>query len=204
MPWGLLRPMTKGKVPGKAMPHKIVFYGPPGSGKDTHALALAEKLGIPHFSAGQLLRDEVLANTEFSEIIKPHLEMGTLVPGHITAGLMRSRILSNEVQKSGYIINGYPRSIEALRDYLTYDTPTLIIELSAPEEVLRERLRDRKRSDDTDLAIQNRLNRYYASERPVFDYIREKTDIRFVTIDTSGPIEAADEACARAAGSGNN
>lgn len=167
------------------MVHKIVVYGMPGAGKDTQSELLAEVLGVPHFSTGQILRDEVTADTELGRIAKPHLEAGTMIPNGVAAGIYRERLLDPAIQESGYIVNGYPRSVESLKKYLDFDKPTHIVHLVIPDELARLRLSKRARADDTPEVIEKRINRYYETEKAAADYARDSTDIPFLEIDSS-------------------
>jgi len=88
---------------------RLVFLGPPGSGKGTQANKLSEKLGIPHISLGDILRDEVHRETEIGKQIKEIMNAGKLVPDTITIELTRSRISQPDSQ-AGFILDGFPRS----------------------------------------------------------------------------------------------
>ena len=162
---------------------KLIFYGLPGAGKDTQAAKLAEMLGVASFSAGQIMRDEVAAGTELGKIIKPHAEAGTLVPNGVAAQILRGRLLDPTVQSSGYIVNGYPRTVESLQTYLGYDRPSGVVHLIVPDEVARERLMARGRGDDTPELIEKRIRRYYETEKAAAEYVRDNTDIPLIEVD---------------------
>jgi adenylate kinase len=83
--------------------------GPPGSGKGTQAKLLAAKLGLPHISLGDMLRDEVRKESEIGKIAKELINAGRLAPNEITIDLTRQRIAQDDCRK-GFILDGFPRS----------------------------------------------------------------------------------------------
>ena len=86
---------------------RIVFMGPPGSGKGTQAQILAQKLKIPQISSGDLLREAVAHTTEIGKKAKTYMEKGELVPDSIVIELVEERI-QNENE---YILDGFPRNL---------------------------------------------------------------------------------------------
>lgn len=87
---------------------RIVFLGPPGSGKGTQAQILAQTLGIPQISSGDLLREAVQNNTLAGKKAKSYMEKGELVPDSIVIELVQERIKDDKA----YILDGFPRNIE--------------------------------------------------------------------------------------------
>ncbi|MDT5299725.1 MAG: adenylate kinase, partial [Mycobacterium sp.] len=99
---------------------RIVLLGPPGAGKGTQAQKLAEKLGIPHISTGDLFRDNISNATELGLQAKKYLDAGDLVPATLTNALVNDRIDAPDAA-DGFILDGFPRSVEqaeALKDML--------------------------------------------------------------------------------------
>jgi len=88
---------------------KLVFLGPPGSGKGTQAKVLAEKLGLPHISLGDILREEVRKESEIGKKAKEFMNAGKLVPDELTIELTRQRIAKPDCTP-GFILDGFPRS----------------------------------------------------------------------------------------------
>ena len=85
----------------------LVFLGPPGSGKGTQAVRLAEKISVLHLSTGDLLRAAVKNGTELGKKAEQYMKAGELVPDDIIIGLIE------EKQKSGklnarFILDGFP------------------------------------------------------------------------------------------------
>ena len=87
---------------------RVVFLGPPGSGKGTQAQILAQKLGIPQVSTGDLLREAVSDNTPTGRKAKVYMDKGELVPDSIVIDLVRERI-KDEHQ---FILDGFPRNVQ--------------------------------------------------------------------------------------------
>jgi len=90
---------------------KIVLLGPPGAGKGTQAEKLAEKLGIPQISTGELFRQNIGDGTKLGLEAKRYLDAGDLVPAELTNQLVDDR-LDHADAANGFILDGYPRSLE--------------------------------------------------------------------------------------------
>lgn len=167
---------------------KILLFGKPGAGKDTQAVRLAEYFHLAHFSAGDLLRKEVASQSDLGKMIAPYVERGEIVPNGVAGKLMKAHILSEEVQKRGYVIISYPRKVESFQEYLTHDTPTLVIVLDVSEEEARKRLLLRKRSDDTEEAIATRLRIFHEMDEQLFAWLVQETKIPTFFCDASRSI----------------
>ncbi|HYX98828.1 MAG TPA: adenylate kinase [Mycobacterium sp.] len=174
---------------------RVVLLGPPGAGKGTQAVRLAEKLEVPHLSTGDLFRENIADGTKLGLEAKRYLDAGDLVPSELTNELVDDR-LSKPDTNSGFILDGYPRSVQqakALDDMLERRGTALdaVLEFRVPEDVLFERLRSRGRADDTDEVIRNRMNIYREETAPLIEYYR--SELR--TVDAVGSV---DEVFARA------
>jgi len=88
----------------------VVLLGPPGAGKGTQAKLLAQALGVPHVSSGDLFRDHLSRETELGLLAKGYMEQGELVPDDVTVGLVADRIGQPDYQK-GVILDGFPRTL---------------------------------------------------------------------------------------------
>lgn len=88
----------------------MIFLGPPGSGKGTQAVKLAEKIGVLHLSTGDLLRNAVKAGSDLGKQAKEYMEKGELVPDHLLVGLIESKVTSGELS-NGFILDGFPRTV---------------------------------------------------------------------------------------------
>jgi adenylate kinase len=174
---------------------RLVLLGPPGAGKGTQAVQLAEKLEVPHLSTGDLFRENIGNGTKLGLEAKRYLDAGDLVPSELTNELVDDR-LSNPDTNGGFILDGYPRSVQqakALHDMLERRGTALdaVLEFRVPEDVLFERLRSRGRADDTDDVIHNRMNVYRDETAPLIEYYRSELK----TVDAVGSV---DEVFARA------
>ena len=89
---------------------KIIFIGPPGSGKGTQAKRLAGRFGIPHISTGDMLREAVADGTELGLKAAPIMASGGLVPDDLMIGIINDRLAKPDAQ-AGFILDGFPRTI---------------------------------------------------------------------------------------------
>ena len=89
----------------------FIFLGPPGSGKGTQTSKLADKLSIPHIDTGSLLRKNIQDGTELGIIAKTFIDKGQLVPINVVSDVIKDRLMHEDC-KNGYILDGFPRSIE--------------------------------------------------------------------------------------------
>jgi adenylate kinase len=174
---------------------RVVLLGPPGAGKGTQAVKLAEKLELPHLSTGDLFRENIGNGTELGLKAKSYLDAGDLVPSELTNELVDVR-LSNSDTDAGFILDGYPRSVQqaqALHDMLDRRGIELdtVLELRVPEDALFERLKARGRADDTDDVIRNRMNVYRDETAPLIEYYSDELK----TVEAVGTV---DEVFARA------
>ena len=90
---------------------ELIFLGPPACGKGTQTNKLAEYLNFPHVDTGSLLRAEIKAETEAGKEAKSFIDKGQLVPVELVSRIIKNR-LSQEDCKNGYILDGFPRSVE--------------------------------------------------------------------------------------------
>jgi adenylate kinase len=87
----------------------LIFLGAPGSGKGTLAQLLSSKLGVPHISPGDILREEVKQNTGLGRTARPFMEKGELVPDEIILKMMEKRMAEPDCE-NGFILDGFPRT----------------------------------------------------------------------------------------------
>lgn len=174
---------------------RVLLLGPPGAGKGTQAVKLAEKLGIPQISTGELFRRNIEEGTKLGVEAKRYLDAGDLVPSDLTNELVDDR-LNNPDAANGFILDGYPRSVEqakALHEMLERRGTDIdaVLEFRVSEEVLLERLKGRGRADDTDDVILNRMKVYRDETAPLLECYRDQLK----TVDAVGTM---DEVFARA------
>ena len=174
---------------------RLVLLGPPGAGKGTQATRLAESLGIPQISTGDLFRHNISTGTPLGLQAKQYLDAGDLVPASLTNALVDDRLNDADVA-GGFILDGFPRSVEqavALHDMLERRNLKLdaVLEFRVPEDELVQRLQGRGRADDTEDVIRNRMKVYRDETAPLLDYYRDELK----TVDAVGEL---DEVFARA------
>lgn len=93
------------------MKKEFIFLGPPACGKGTQTDTLAKHLGFPHIDTGSLLRAEIAKETEDGKIAKARIDKGQLVPLELVGKIIGKKLASDEC-KNGYVLDGYPRSLE--------------------------------------------------------------------------------------------
>ena len=174
---------------------RIVLLGPPGAGKGTQAIKLAESLDVPQISTGDLFRHNIDAGTTLGLQAKQYLDAGDLVPASLTNALVDDRLNDADVAQ-GFILDGFPRSVEqaeALNDMLKRRGLKLdaVLEFRVPEDELVDRLKGRGRADDTEDVIRNRMKVYRDETAPLLDFYQGELH----TVDAVGTL---DEVFARA------
>lgn len=125
----------------------LVLLGPPGAGKGTQAKRLAEKLGLPHISTGDILRQNVKLDTELGKQAKGIMEKGLLVPDDLVAKMLDERFNNPDIKK-GFILDGYPRTLPqafSLDKILTAKglAVDLVVYLDSSDQVIIKRLTGR-------------------------------------------------------------
>ena len=168
---------------------RVVLLGPPGAGKGTQAEKLAEKLGIPQISTGELFRQNIGEGTELGLEAKRYLDAGDLVPSDLTNRLVDDR-LDHADAASGFILDGYPRSVDqakALHDMLERRGLQLdaVLEFRVAQDELFARLKGRGRADDTDEVILNRMKVYRDETAPLLEYYRDQLK----TVEAVGTVD---------------
>ncbi|UCG53830.1 MAG: adenylate kinase [Candidatus Latescibacterota bacterium] len=157
---------------------QVIIMGPPGAGKGTQAKKISEKYRIPHISTGDILRAEVEKGSELGGKVKDIMERGELVADEIVLGLVEKRVVEPDCGR-GFILDGFPRTIpqaEGLDKILEkHGTAGIwVIDLVVPEEELLRRLLARKRPDDTESTIRNRIRVYHEKTAPLIHYYEKK------------------------------
>ncbi len=167
---------------------KIVLLGAPGAGKGTQAAVLAEAIGIPHVSTGDMLRAAVAAETPVGLKAKAVMDAGHLVGDDIVIAIARERLAEGDAQK-GFILDGFPRTLaqaEALDELLprigsgidcclaiTVQTEAIVKRLLARAEI-------EGRADDNEETIRERMRVYDDQTAPLLDYYRGQSLLREV------------------------
>jgi adenylate kinase len=176
---------------------KLIFIGPQGSGKGTQAKEVAEKLGIPHISTGDLLRS---ATGKLREEINSYMAVGNLFPDERMLEVLKARLAKKDCAK-GFILDGFPRNLKqaGMLDKITSIDKAIEINISDSEAV--RRLSGRvacancgkgynlitmppknpkkcddcggklvQREDDKEAAIRKRLGIYHRETEPILEH----------------------------------
>ena len=94
---------------------RIVLLGPPGAGKGTQAVRLAQHYGVPHVSTGDILRFVVKWGTELGLKAKEYMEAGELVPDEMVLELLKIRLEADDAG-DGFVMDGFPRTLHQAED----------------------------------------------------------------------------------------
>src|SRR5262249_15983885 len=174
---------------------RVVFLGPPGSGKGTQAKLLASRLGVPAISTGEILRAAVLERKPLGLQAKAGMDTGELVRDDLMVAVIRERTQQGDAH-GGFILDGFPRTLAqagALEAMLTETGHPLtgVLNLSVPEPLLVDRMAGRaaaeSRSDDAPATVRERLRVYREKTAPLVDYYRRRDLL--ADVDGVGTVE---------------
>ena len=186
---------------------RLLIVGPPGAGKGTQAVRVAEELSIPAISTGDIFRANVSGQTELGVLAKSYMDKGEYVPDSVTNDMVRSRLAEDDA-KDGFLLDGYPRTldqVEALDGMLAeLGTPLdLVLLLVVEQEEVVQRLvargAEQGRSDDTEETIRRRLEVYAEQTAPLIDVYEQRGLVR--RVDGMASIDEVTAALREALGS---
>jgi adenylate kinase len=172
---------------------KLLFIGPPGAGKGTQAGRVAERLGIPHISTGEMFRDHVARDTELGRKVEAIMAAGDYVPDEVTVAMLSERIAQDDAA-NGYILDGFPRTeaqVASLDGLIGEDGLDRVVVFEVDEDELTERMLSRGRADDTEETIRNRFKVYMEQTQPLLDIYNSRG--LTVAVDGLGQIEEVTE-----------
>jgi adenylate kinase len=174
----------------------FLIFGPPGSGKGTQSVRLAEKFNLTHLSTGDMLRAEITAGTELGKKMSSIMSKGELVPDEVVIELIAKKIDSTK-DSAGFLFDGFPRTVDqtvALEEMLKKRkmriNSMLVLEVDHDELVKRltSRAEQSGRSDDKDPGvIENRIDVYKEKTEPIINYCRQRGI--YQPVDGMGSIE---------------
>ncbi|MGW6129415.1 adenylate kinase [Cellulomonas sp. NPDC055163] len=177
------------------MTARLVIMGPQGAGKGTQAARLADRLGVPAISTGDIFRANIKDGTELGRLVQEYTAKGELVPDSVTNDMVRDRLAQPDASE-GFILDGYPRNaaqVTELDEILAGLGSRLdaVVELTAERDELLARLRNRAevegREDDTEEAIARRLDIYAEQTAPLTTAYGERGLL--VRVDGIGEID---------------
>src|SRR4051795_5889981 len=130
---------------------RLVVLGRQGAGKGTQCVRLSRHYVVPHISTGDMLRLAVKEQTEFGRKAQGYMDAGELLPDDVMAGLVAERLDRDDTKTRGYILDGYPRTVQQAEDLERIPSPTgfdIAIELEVPTDVVLRRLAGRRVCND--------------------------------------------------------
>ncbi len=189
---------------------RLVFLGPPGAGKGTQAARLAEHLGVPRISTGDILRRHVADGTDLGKKAKGYMNAGKLVPDPLVIEMTKRRLAEPDAKK-GFILDGFPRTI-AQAEALAKITPLdAVVDFYLEPEELIKRSSGRRvcpkcdavyhllsspphkpgicdrcgsvlitRPDDKDEVVRTRIETYEKQTAPLIQYYKDRGLLREV------------------------
>jgi adenylate kinase len=194
---------------------RLVLVGPPGAGKGTQAVFLAEHYSIPHISTGDIFRANLKAGTPLGQEAKGFMDRGELVPDSVTNAMVKDRLTHDDVA-NGFLLDGFPRNVvqaEVLRAILAEQKSPLdaVLELNIADSEIIERLSSRltcrgcgapapataqacaacggelyQREDDKAEVIARRLEVYNEQTAPIISFYRSEGLL--ITISATGAV----------------
>lgn len=172
---------------------RLLFIGPPGAGKGTQADLVADRLGIPHISTGEMFRDHVSRGTELGERVEAIMTAGDYVPDEVTVAMLEERFARPDAEM-GFILDGFPRTrgqVASLDSLIGGDGLDLVVVFKVDDDELAARMLQRGRDDDSAETIHNRLRVYYEQTQPLID-VYSGRDLT-ATIDGIGEVDEVTE-----------
>ena len=122
---------------------KAIIFGAPGAGKGTYSSRLQTKLGVDVIAMGDIFRESVKQNTELGKKVKSYVEKGALVPDSVVIEVLKER-LSRVPKGKGFILDGFPRTIEQANTLEGITSIDVILQLDVPDEIIIQRLSSRR------------------------------------------------------------
>jgi len=174
---------------------RLVVLGPPGAGKGTQAVKLAEHFACADVATGDIFRANVVEGTGLGRAAQEYMDRGDLVPDELVIAMVMDRLVESDCD-GGFVLDGFPRTVnqaEALDRRLGGLAQPLEAALSfdVTEEELLRRLAGRAaaqhRADDAEQTIRHRLEVFAVKTRPLIDYYAHRGLL--ITVDAIGPIE---------------
>ncbi len=187
--------------------NNFIFLGPPGAGKGSLAVKVAEDYKIPHISTGDIFRANIKAQTPLGVKVKAIIDSGALVSDELTFELVKDRIAQDDC-KNGYILDGFPRTIPQAEMLESLVSDIKVVNFEIQDEIVIRRLSTRRtckacganfniltlppkvegvcdkcngelyqRDDDKQESIMNRMEVYREQTEPLINFYKEKGKI---------------------------
>ena len=187
--------------------NNFIFLGPPGAGKGSLAVKVAEDYKIPHISTGDIFRANIKAQTPLGVKVKAIIDSGSLVSDELTFELVKDRLAQDDC-KNGYILDGFPRTIPQAEMLEGLVSDVKVVNFEIQDEIVIRRLSTRRvckacganfnvltlppkvegvcdkcggelyqRDDDKQESILHRMDVYREQTEPLINYYKNKGKI---------------------------
>ncbi len=187
--------------------NNFIFLGPPGAGKGSLAVKVAEDYKIPHISTGDIFRANIKAQTPLGVKVKAIIDSGSLVSDELTFELVKDRLAQDDC-KNGYILDGFPRTIPQAEMLEKLVSDVKVVNFEIKDEIVIRRLSTRRvckacganfnvltlppkvegvcdkcggelyqRDDDKQESIMHRMDVYREQTEPLINFYKEKGKI---------------------------
>ncbi|XP_074780215.1 adenylate kinase 8 [Athene noctua] len=124
---------------------RILFCGPPGSGKSLQAALIAQKYDVVNICCGQLLKEAVADKTKLGELIKPYIDSGCPVPDNLVMKILAPRLNALDCMTNGWVLYGFPRDVKQGKELQkSYINPNRVFFFNLPHDSIMERLSQRR------------------------------------------------------------
>jgi adenylate kinase len=183
---------------------RLLIMGPPGAGKGTQAVRIADRLDVPTISTGEIFRRNLAEGTPLGQQAKAFMDAGEYVPDDVTTGMVADRLAQPDAS-SGWLLDGYPRTlaqVAALEEMLAASGTRLdaVVELVVDTDAVVERLLKRAeiegRADDNEQTIRRRMEVYAAETAPLTATYGERGLL--VQVDGMGTVDEVTDRIAAA------
>ncbi len=191
---------------------KLVLLGPPGSGKGTAGVQIADKLGVPRVVTSELLKLETRSGSEVGQLMASYMDRGDLVPDDLVIKTVASHLKN----MSGFVLDGFPRTVKQAQELEKMVDIDKVVYLETRLAVAKQRNLARKvcklcgfspqphlmscprcggelqkRADDSEQAIERRFENYLRETSPLVDFYKAKG--KLVQIDANDPVDVVKE-----------
>ncbi len=157
---------------------QIIFIGPPGAGKGTQSVRLAEHLQVPHLSTGDMLREACQQKTAIGIQAAEAMSSGQLVSDKLVEQIVFQRLVEPDCL-AGCVLDGFPRTVPQAASFDQWLSQqkrqiSAVLEIQVAMEELLERIAGRGRQDDDREIVRERLCQYDDLTHPLLDYYRRQ------------------------------
>ena len=196
---------------------KLIFLGPPGAGKGTQAAGVSAHLHVPHISTGDMFRAAIKNETPTGLEAKRYMDAGQLVPDSVVIDMVRERLAMDDC-KNGYLLDGFPRTVDQARALDEISAPDAVVDIDVPDDRLLSRLTGRRvcvkcsgtfhvskladetvcpvcggemiqRDDDKPATISNRLKVYHEQTAPLIGYYSALGKLRRIDVSSLSTVD---------------